>query len=146
MTNQPPQGGSGDLMLGGLAMGIMAASLIWWAFRRMRGRHRRYDDGPRMSMGGVSVGNALFELNAALQPDRPNVETIMRLEEEEEEQEVVLDGRDNEMEPPDPAAGSPFRVQAEGEKREENEASPGASGPRVGSRGLLSPDVRRGAR
>lgn len=108
-------------MLGATAIAIVVVSLIWWAWRRIRGRRH---EGPRMRMGGVSVGNALFELNAAFQPDRPNVETIMRLEEEQEEQEGVLDGRDNELEPPPPLGQSPFRVQANPDGEDLNEPRP----------------------
>lgn len=105
VTEAPPQGDSPGLMLSGLAIGLFIVTLIYWAFRRMR---RRHHEGVRTTMGGASVGNALLEFNAIFQPDRPNVETIVRLEEEEEEQEAVLDGRDPERSPT-PPPGSPFR-------------------------------------
>lgn len=91
VENRPPPAPDavGPLMAG-LAIAIIVVSLVWFGIRRMQGRGT---EAARRSTGGAAVGNALFELGSILQPDRPNVETIVRLEEEAVEDDVG-DGRD----------------------------------------------------
>ena len=82
----PPAPDAVGPLIGGLAILITVLSLVWIGFRKLR----RYGpkDGVRSSSGGAAIGNALFEMGSVLQPDRPNVEVIVKLEEEVLEDEV----------------------------------------------------------
>ena len=66
-------------------------SLVWWLSRhRVRAESGRL---ARIGVFGVAIGNALFELAAFFQPDRPRVELIQRLS-EERPSDAVGDARD----------------------------------------------------
>ncbi len=94
VEKQPPPNPPDALgpLFGGLAIAVLVVSIVWIGVRRIRGRGT---ESARKSAGGAAIGNALFELGSILQPDRPNVETIVRIEEEGIEDEAG-DGRDPE--------------------------------------------------
>jgi hypothetical protein len=90
VSNQPPAPGAVAPLIFGIAIVLTLVPLVMIGLRRIRGRGSEVS---RRSSAGAAVGNALFELGSMLQPDRPNVETIVRLEEEDIEDDVG-DGRD----------------------------------------------------
>ena len=72
----------GPLLIGFVIV-MIVVPLIWYAQYELR--RRRMGPGPespRRSTGGTAMGNALFELGGFHDPTRPNIETIVRLEEE----------------------------------------------------------------
>jgi hypothetical protein len=59
---------------------LVLVSLVWWlSRRRVRAESGRL---ARIGVFGVAIGNALLEMAAFFQPDRPRVELIERLREE----------------------------------------------------------------
>jgi hypothetical protein len=70
---------------------LVLLTLGWWlSRRRVRAESGRL---ARIGVFGVAIGNALFELAAVFQPDRPRVELIQRLR-EERPSDAVSDARD----------------------------------------------------
>jgi hypothetical protein len=73
-----------------LGLGLMSVVLVIVARRRARRTGRPH--GMTSLRGGTAVGNALFDLGAILQPDRPDAAVIRRLDEEGEHDDLG-DGR-----------------------------------------------------
>lgn len=82
-----------------LALGILIFAMIVIVRARLKRRAHEAPTGFRSLPGGAGVGNALLDLEAMLQPDRPTAEVIMMLE-EEDEQDARGDARDPERGPP----------------------------------------------
>lgn len=95
----PPETGLMGLGVWVLALGSTA--LIIWAYARIRKRRPGESQGFRRLRGGAAVGNALMDLNAMLQADRPAAVEIQRLEEEDERDDRG-DGRNPDSPPPQP--------------------------------------------
>lgn len=70
---------------------LVLLSLGWWlSRRRVRAESGRL---ARIGVFGVAIGNALFEIAAFFQPDRPRVELVQRLR-EDRPSDTVGDARD----------------------------------------------------
>lgn len=72
--------------LSGLALGLFVASLIFFAWRRLKGGPNV--PGVRSSVAGGAMGNALMDVNSAFMPNHANSAVICMLEEEEERDEA----------------------------------------------------------
>jgi hypothetical protein len=92
---QPDDIGPLAPLLIGLVIVMTVLPLIWYTQHQLRKRNPHDPESPRRSTGGTAMGNALFELGGFLDPTRPQVETIVRLEEERFEDEAG-DGRNPE--------------------------------------------------
>jgi hypothetical protein len=93
---QPDDIGPLAPLLIGFVIVMIVVPLIWYARYELRRRRTGPGpDSPRRSTGGTAMGNALFELGGILDPTRPQIETIARLEEERLQDEAG-DGRDPE--------------------------------------------------
>ncbi|MBC8073271.1 MAG: hypothetical protein IAG13_33420 [Deltaproteobacteria bacterium] len=88
--------GSPGNAFGWIALGIGLLSIVLVVAARRRARRSGRPHGMGSMPGGTAVGNALFDLGAILQPDRPDAAVIRRLDEEGEHDELG-DGRDPEQ-------------------------------------------------
>ncbi len=106
----PPQEPQGVFALGPLALLILIVMLVMAIRARRRFRGKR--SGTMAALGfGISMGNALSELNCMLDPSRPQVTYVKSADEDEQ---PPGDGRDDDPPPPDgdddahaPRPGSP---------------------------------------
>lgn len=61
-----------------LVVALTGLAILWWLVRRF-GRGAKH--AARIGLFGVALGNALMDLAAVMQPDRPRVVEIVRLHE-----------------------------------------------------------------
>ncbi len=95
----PPSQGSLGFVL--IALFVVAIALLRW----LSGRLNKWRGKPQQPRRSTGVGNALVDLNSMLLADRPNVEVVMQIGEDDERDDIG-DGRDPER-PTPPSANPP---------------------------------------
>jgi hypothetical protein len=87
--------------LGWLPFLLLALSLAWWLARKWSqpGTKR----AARVAAFGVAIGNALIDIAAMLQPERPTAAEIQRVREEPRQKERERGNGDGGSAPPRPS-------------------------------------------
>lgn len=91
-----------------LAIAVFVASVVFMAWRKLKGR-----SGVRRSTSGAAMGNALMDLNSAFMPHHANAAVVCKLE-EEEEQDTAGEGP-TPWTAPVPLPDTPYRQRQDGE-------------------------------
>lgn len=76
----PPLPPAVPLGVGLPIISLCVLALVWWVIRRWSRPGTR--SWARNAAFGVAIGNALLDIESMLQPDRPRVEDIQRIEDE----------------------------------------------------------------